>query len=135
MLLCDTPGYLAGATLECVGAASPALPDWLAVSPTAFRQFVVREAAVRRLLAEETGWPDAPHILTAEMLRLVARAPGLETTAARLVALRTALAATALATVVQGTMADGLTLRFAGVRPATCVLAASAIVVRQSQRK
>ncbi len=124
VLLCDTPGYLAGATLECVGAASPALPDWLAVSPTAFRQFVVREAAVRRLLAEETGWPDAPHILTAEMLHLVARAPGLETTAARLVALRTALAATALATVVQGTIADGLTLRFAGVRPATCILAA-----------
>ncbi len=124
VLLCDTAGYLAGAALECVGAASPAIPDWLAISPAAFRQFVVREAAVRRLLAEETGWPDAPHILTTEMLRLVAHAPGLETTAARLVALRTELAATALATVVQGTMTDGLTLRFAGVRPATCTLAA-----------
>ncbi|HEY7850160.1 MAG TPA: hypothetical protein VIC27_08850, partial [Ktedonobacterales bacterium] len=126
VLLCDTPGYLAGAALECVGAAGPALPDWLAVSPAAFRQFAVREAAVRRLLAEETGWPNAPHILTTEMLHLVARAPGLETTAAGLVALRAEMAATTLATVVQGTMTDGLTLRFAGVRPATCILAAPA---------
>jgi hypothetical protein len=125
VLLCDASGYLAGAAFECVGAASPTAPDWLAISPAAFRQFVVREAAVRRLLAEETGWPDAPHILTIEMLHVITRAPGLETTVTRLAALRTALAATTLATVVQGTLTDGLTLRFAGVRPATCTLAAS----------
>lgn len=122
VLLCDTPGYLAGATLECVGAALTAEPDWLAVSPAALRQFAAREEASRRLLADEGGWPDAPHILTAERLRLVARAPGLETTAARLAYLRTELAATALASVAQGKVTDGLTLRFAGVRPATCIL-------------
>lgn len=124
VLLCDAPGYLAGAALECVGAASPVAPDWLAVSPAAFRQFVSRAQASRRLLAEEGGWPDAPRILTAEILRLVARAPGLEATAARLALLRAELAATALASVVQGRLTDGLALRFAGVRPATCALPA-----------
>lgn len=125
VLLCDAPGYLAGAALECVGAASPHTPDWLAVSPAAFRQFVSRAQASRRLLAEEGGWPDAPHSVTAEMLRLVARAPGLEATAARLALLRAELAATTLASVVQGRLADGLSLRFAGVRPATCTLPAT----------
>ncbi len=122
VLLCDTPGYLAGAALECVGASSPNVPDWLQVSPAAFRQFVSRAQASRRLLAEEGGWPDAPQILTAETLRLVARAPGLEATAAQLALLRAELAATALASVVQGRLTDGLALRFAGVRPATCTL-------------
>lgn len=122
VLLCDTPGYLAGAALECVGAANPNTPDWLAVSPTAFRQFVSREQASRRLLAEEGSWPDAPHILTAEMLHLVARTPGLEATAARLAFLRAELAAITLASVAQGKLTDGLALRFAGVRPATCAL-------------
>lgn len=125
VLLCDSPGYLAGAALECVGVVSPAMPDWLAISPAAFRQFVAHEAAARQLLAEENAWPDAPHILTAEMLRLVTRASGLEMTAARLATLRAELAATALATVVQGKLTDGLTLRFAGVRPATCLLGAT----------
>jgi hypothetical protein len=125
--VCDAPGYLAGAALECVGAASPNAPDWLPVSPAAFRQFVSRAQASRRLLAEEGGWPDAPHILTAEMLHLVARAPGLEATAARLARLRVELAATALASVVQGRLTDGLALRFAGVRPATCTLPAASV--------
>jgi hypothetical protein len=125
VLLCDTPGYLAGAALECVGAASSHTPDWLPVSPAAFRQFVGRAQASRHLLAEEGGWPDAPHILTAEMLRLVTRAPGLEATAARLTRLRAELAATALANVVQGKLTDGLALRFAGVRPATCTFPAT----------
>jgi hypothetical protein len=123
--VCDAPGYLAGAALECVGAATPNTPDWLAVSPAAFRQFVSRAQASRRLLAEEGGWPDAPHILTVEMLHLVARAPGLEATAARLALLRAELAATTLASVVQGKLSDGLALRFAGVRPATCTLPAT----------
>jgi hypothetical protein len=125
VLLCDTPGYLAGVALECVGAASPHALDWLPVSPAAFRQFVSRAQASRRLLAEEGGWPDAPHILTAEMLHLVARAPGLEASAARLARLRAELAAAALASVVQGRLTDGLALRFAGVRPATCTLGAT----------
>ena len=125
VLLCDTPGYLAGALLECVGVALPAQPDWLAVSPAAFRQFAAREEASRRLLADEGGWPDAPRILTPEMLHLLARAPGLEKTLARLAYLRAELAATALASVAQGKVTDGLTLRFAGARPATCVLSAT----------
>lgn len=125
VLLCDATGYLAGAALECVGAALLSAPDWLPVSPAAFRQFVAREEASRRLLAEEGGWPDAPRVLTTEMLHLVARAPGLEGTAARLSTLRAELAAAALASVVQGKMTDGLTLRFAGVRPATCALSAT----------
>jgi hypothetical protein len=120
--VCDAPGYLAGAALECVGAASSNTPDWLPVSPAAFRQFVGREQASRRLLTEEGGWPDAPRILTAEMLHLVARAPGLDATAARLTRLRAELAATTLASVIQGRLTDGLALRFAGVRPATCTL-------------
>jgi hypothetical protein len=125
VLLCDTPGYLAGALLECIGAALPAQPDWLAVSPAAFRQFAAREEASRRLLADEGGWPDAPRILTPEMLHLLARAPGLEKTNARLAHLRAELAATALASVAQGKVTEGLTLRFAGARPATCVLSAT----------
>lgn len=125
VVLCDSQGYLAGAALECVGAAHPTAPDWLAVSPAALRQFIAREEASRRLLAEEAGWPDAPHVITVEMLHLVARAPGLEATAARLAILRTELAATVLATIVQGRLADGLTLRYSGACPATCHLSAS----------
>jgi hypothetical protein len=126
VVLCDVRGYLAGAALECVGMASSAVPDWLPMSAATFRQFVTREEASRRLLAEEGGWPNAPQVLTAEMLHMVARAPGLEATAARLALLRAEMAATALASVVQGSLSDGLALRFAGVRPATCTLAATA---------
>jgi hypothetical protein len=122
VVVCDSAGYLAGAALECVGAASPAEPDWLPVTPAAFRQIIARETASRRLLVEESGWPDAPRILTLERLRLVERAPGMAATAARLAILRTELAAASLASVVQGTMSDGLTLHFAGARPATCQL-------------
>ena len=122
VVVCESAGYLAGAALECVGAASPAPPDWLPVTPAAWRRFVAREAAAQRLLAEERGWPDAPRILTSEWLRLVARAPGLASTADRLATLRTELAAASLASVVQGEVSAGLTLRFAGVRPATCKL-------------
>ncbi|HET9978994.1 MAG TPA: hypothetical protein VFQ32_01010 [Ktedonobacterales bacterium] len=122
VVICDSVGYLAGAALECVGAASPATPDWLPVTPSAFRRFVAREAASRRLLTEESGWPDAPRILTTERLRLVERAPGMTATAARLAILRMELAAASLASVVQGTLSDGLTLHFAGTRPATCRL-------------
>ena len=125
VVLCDSQGYLAAAALECVGAAHPTAPVWLAVSPAALRQFSAREEASRRLLAEEAGWPDAPHVITVEMLHLVARAPGLEATAARLAILRTELAATVLASVVQGRLADGLTLRYSGARPATCHLSAT----------
>jgi hypothetical protein len=124
VVLCDAPGYLAGAALECVGAGSSAAPDWLPVSPAALRQLVAHEEETRRLLAEEGGWPDAPRILTTEQLHLIARAPGLEATAARLATLRAELAAASLASVAQGNMANGLTLRFSGVRPATCVLPA-----------
>ena len=122
VVVCESMGYLAGAALECIGAASPAPPDWLLVSPAAWRRFVAREAAARRLLAEERGWPDAPRVLTPEWLRLVERAPGLAATVDRLAAVRAELAATTLASVVQGEMSAGLTLRFAGVRPATCTL-------------
>ncbi|MGE5334961.1 MAG: hypothetical protein ACM3N4_09710, partial [Nitrososphaerota archaeon] len=127
VLLCDSAGYLAGAALECVGvgAATTTELNWLPITPAAFRQFVAREAAARRLLAEENGWPGAPHIVTVERLRLVARAPGLEATAERLTFLRAEMAAASLASVVQGTMSDGLKLRFAGVRPATCLLPAA----------
>ena len=125
VLLCDSAGYLAGAALECVGAATSAEPDWLPITPAAFRQFVAREAASRRLLAEENGWPGAPRVLTVERLRLIARAPGLEATAERLAFLRGEMAAASLASVVQGTMSEGLKLRFAGVRPAICLLPAA----------
>ena len=122
VVVCDSAGYLAGAALECVGAASATAPDWLLVTPAAWRRFGAREAESRRLLAEESSWPDAPRVLTVEWLRLVARAPGLEETATRLATLRAELAAASLASVVQGTPSDGLTLRFAGTRPATCHL-------------
>ena len=122
IVVCDSAGYLAGAALECVGAASPAMPDWLPATSAAWRQFIAHEAVARRLLAEERGWLDAPRVLTAERLRLVERAPGLATTTARLAPLRAELAAASLASVVQGAISDGLTLRFAGARPATCAL-------------
>jgi hypothetical protein len=124
VVVCDAPGYLAGLALDVVGAAAADPPDWLSVSRAAWRQFVSRAEATRRLRAAEGSWPDAPRVVTPEHLRMAARMPGLEATAARLAGLRAWLAAAYLASAVEGSWPQGFTLRFAGPRPISCALAA-----------
>ncbi|MBF6591283.1 MAG: hypothetical protein IVW57_12255 [Ktedonobacterales bacterium] len=126
VILCDTPGYLAGVALEVVGAAGDEPPRWLAVSRAAWRQFTARADEYRRLCADENHWSMPPLSLTPDHLRVEARAAGLEATARRLAGLRAALAAAYLASATHGTFEDGLTLRFAGPRPATCALSPEA---------
>ncbi len=119
--VCDAQGYLAGLALDVIGLASPQLPDWLSVSRAAWRQFLARAAAARRLRDEEGSWPNPPRALTPEYLRLTARQPGLERTLARVERARAALSAAYLASAVSGDLdRSGLTLRFAGPRPSIC---------------
>ncbi|MEO7000961.1 MAG: hypothetical protein ABI068_04075 [Ktedonobacterales bacterium] len=126
VFVCDAAGYLGGVALEIVGAANITAPVWLPVSPSAWRRFVERARQIRALRAEEQRWDHAPRFITPEHVALVERHAattadaGLAETARRLAALRAALAATYLASQVDGTFAQGLNLRFAGARPTIC---------------
>jgi hypothetical protein len=126
VVLCDAAGYLAGLSLDVFGARSPDAPDWPTVSRAAWRQYVERARAVRRLRDVEGGWPGAPLTLASGQLRLAPVAAGLETVAARLAVVRAGLAAAELAGTVQGSLDSGLALRFAGPRPASCFLSTGA---------
>ncbi|HEX6820300.1 MAG TPA: hypothetical protein VF120_18125 [Ktedonobacterales bacterium] len=120
--VCDASGYLAGLALEVIGAGLPHPPDWLTVSRAAWRAFLAREAAVRRLRDEEGSWPDPPRALTPEYLRLTSRQPGLERISVRVEHTRAELAAAYLASAVSGDRTSGLILRFAGPRPSSVTL-------------
>ncbi|HEX6121875.1 MAG TPA: hypothetical protein VFY89_01880, partial [Ktedonobacterales bacterium] len=122
VVLCDAAGYLAGSALEIVGAGGAEPPRWRVVTRGAWRQFCERAGEYERLHAEESHWSAQPLALTPAHLWVEARAPGLEETAHRLAGLRAALAAADLASTVQGTWEDGLALRFASPRPASCLL-------------
>lgn len=126
VVLCDAPGYLGGLALDVVGAAGAAPPAWLPISRAAWRRFEERAREMRGLRADEGHWASAPEVLTPPHLRMEARARGLEETARRLAHLRAALSAAYLASFAAGTFAEGVTLRFAGPRPATCHLAEGA---------
>lgn len=122
VVVCDAPSYLAGIALDVIGAQVEGKPDWLVFSRAAWREFQAREQRTLRLRAEESNWPEAPGAVTFDTLRAQERGPGLDETARRFAALREALAAAYLASAVV-VEADGrLNLRFAGARPATCVL-------------
>lgn len=125
IVLCDATGYLAGVALEIIGAGMVDEPEWLPASPADVRRFAEHAAEVHCLWDDDRGWPTSPRVLTPETLRLRTVRVGLEATALRLARLRAELAACALATVVQGDFADGLTLRLAGTRPAICHLSTS----------
>lgn len=122
VVLCDSSGYLAGPALEVLGARQTEEPRRLTVSPAAWRRFRDRAREVRELRDAEGSWPDAPPILTPAHLRVEARSPGLEASAARLAEMRNALAAAYLASAVHRTLDGALLLRFAGARPATCAI-------------
>ncbi|PWT76243.1 MAG: hypothetical protein C5B60_04295 [Chloroflexi bacterium] len=122
MVLCDASGYLAGMTLEILGASRAMQPRWLVFSRAAWREFQERASRVRALHQEESSWPTAPAVLTPAHLRLAEYAPGLESMAHRLRETQAALAACYLAGSVTGDANRELWLRFAGPRPATCHL-------------
>jgi hypothetical protein len=119
-LLCDAAGYLAGPALEVLGTRLDAAPRWLQVSRAAWRRFQERAAGTRTLRAEEGTWANAPLVLTPAHLRVESRAPGLESTAERIAAMRAGLAAAYLADTVHDAAGEALILRFAGPRPCTC---------------
>jgi hypothetical protein len=122
MVLCDTSGYLAGMTLEILGAHQVKQPHWLVFSRAAWREFQERASRVRALQREESSWPTPPAVLTPAHLRLAEYTPGLESIAHRLRETQAALSACYLAGSVTGEANRELWLRFAGPRPATCHL-------------
>jgi hypothetical protein len=122
VVVCDAPGYLAGVALDVIGAQVEGEPDWLVFSRATWREFQAREQRTQQMRAEESSWPNAPSAVTFHTLRAQVRAPGLDETARRLAGLREALAAAYLASVVVVEPDGRLNLRFAGGRPATCVL-------------
>lgn len=122
VVLCDAAGQLAGLTLDIFGAGSPDGPAWPSVSRAAWRRYQERTRAARRLRDEEGGGHEPPLALISEQLRLAPLASGLESVATRLGTVRAELAAVELASSVQGALASGLALRFAGPRPASCLL-------------
>ncbi|HEY7850489.1 MAG TPA: hypothetical protein VIC27_10525, partial [Ktedonobacterales bacterium] len=130
VVICTGVGYLAGPALEVIGAAREATTDWLPVSRAAWRRFVERASAGRRLRDAESAWSGLTLALTPDDLRVASRAPGLERIAVRLQALRAQVAACALASHVERSgeaeAPDDLTLRFAGARPAVARLASAA---------
>ena len=131
VVVCDAPGYLGGIALDVIGAQISTAPDWLTFSRAAWRDFQAREERTLRLRAEESSWPGAPDAVTVDTLRVQERAPGLSETARRLAGAREALAAAYLASAVV-TETDGrLTLRFAGVRPATCALESGSVAAEE----
>jgi hypothetical protein len=122
VVVCDASGYLAGIALDVIGAQAEGEPDWLVFSRAAWREFQAREQRIRQLRVEESSWPDAPVAVTFDTLRIQERRPGLDETAQRVAALREALAAAYLASAVVIEPDGRFSLRFAGVRPATCAL-------------
>jgi len=130
VVICDSVGVLAGPALEILGAASADAPgEWLPVSRAAWRRFVERAAAARRLRDVESAWSGFALALLPDHLRVMPRALGLERIAGRLQALRAQVAACALASHVEraddGGQQGDLTLRFAGARPAVARLASA----------
>jgi hypothetical protein len=124
VVVCNASGYLAGIALDVIGAQAEGEPDWLVFSRAAWREFQAREERTLRLRAEESSWPGAPVAITFDTLRVQERSTGLDETAWRLGALREAMATAYLASVGAVETDGRLTLRFAGARPATCVLEA-----------
>jgi hypothetical protein len=122
IVLCDASGYLAGMTLEILGARWTTQPHWLIFSRAAWREFQERASRVRALQREESSWPSPPAALTPAHLRLTEYTPGLESIAHRLRQTQAALSACYLAGSVTGEANRELWLRFAGPRPATCHL-------------
>jgi hypothetical protein len=122
MVLCDASGYLAGMTLEILGARWVTQPRWLVFSRAAWREFQERASRVRALQREESTWPTPPAVLTPAHLRLAEYTPGLESIAHQLRETQAALSACYLAGSVAGEANRELWLRFAGPRPATCHL-------------
>jgi hypothetical protein len=122
VVVCDAAGYLGGMALDVIGAQIAETPDWLTFSRAAWREFQAREERTLRLRAEESSWPGAPVAVTFDTLRVQDRATGLSETARRLAGVRAALATAYLASAVVVETDGRLTLRFAGVRPATCAL-------------
>ena len=120
VVLCDTPGYLAGVALEVLGAHERDELRWLSLSRAGFRQFRQRAEQTRMLRDEEGSWAAAPRVLTPAHLRVESRAPGLDDIAARLAEFQAGLAATFLADSVHTSAHNDLVLHFAGARPATC---------------
>jgi len=120
VVVCDRAGYLAGLTLEIVGACESEPIRWLEVSRAAWRQFQERAARTHALHAEESQWAEAPRILTPAHLRVEPRVAGLEPLAESLDATRAALAAAYLASSIHPAENGDLALRFAGTRPPTC---------------
>ncbi|HEU0026885.1 MAG TPA: hypothetical protein VFQ25_07185 [Ktedonobacterales bacterium] len=116
--LCEGTGYLAGVTLEVVGAAGPAPTEWLTLTPQAWRRFTRRVAQARKLRDAESAWSGLDLPFMPDHLRVISRMPGLEAVADRLAALRAAVAVCALASVLDADTRPA-TLRFAGTRPAT----------------
>lgn len=129
VVICDSAGALAGTALEVLGAAlEDARDDALVVSRAAWRRFVERAQAQRRLRDAESAWSGFSLALLPDHLRVIPRAPGLERIAERLQALRAQVAACALASHVEGAASGGagdVTLRFAGARPALARLASA----------
>lgn len=124
VVLCGAAGLLEGAALTIWGARSPddvapALPTW-----AMWRRFVRRAEQARALRRGESVVMDDLGSITTAHLCLVERASGLAATVRALACMRAEVAAVALASVVTGTCAEGLCLRFGGTHPATCVVAA-----------
>ncbi len=152
VIICDGTGYLAGPALEVIGATREAHEtdvadaEWLPMSRAAWRRFVARTAALRRLRETESAWSGLTLALMPDHLHVVARAPGLARIATRLQCVRAQVAACSLAShvarveradvrsmsSVAGVAGEGeampgdLILRYAGARPAVARLASAA---------
>ena len=98
----DASGYLAGMSLEIIGARQVMEPHWLVFSRAAWREFQERANLVRTLQTGESSWPTAPALLTPAHLQLAEYTPGLETIALRLRETQSALSACYLAGSVTG---------------------------------
>jgi len=125
IVLGDATGYLAGISLEILGARQAGEPHWLAFSRSVWREFLERTQQVRQLHRQESNWPGAPAILTPAHLQLREYASGLEAVALQVEEVQAALAACYLAGSITGEANQGLWLRFAGPRPAVCHLGAA----------
>lgn len=122
VVLCDAEGVLAGTALSVWGARSACDPASLMPSRSIWRRFVARAEEVCALRQAESMAADDLGALTPAHLRLSAREPGLEAMADALARLRAEVTALYLASAVTGACADGFSLRFAGARPASCVV-------------
>lgn len=125
VVLCDAAGYAGGIGLEVLGAAVPDDVRWVSLTRASWRQFLARARKIRLLHREESYWATAPKILTPEHFRVEERNPGLGQSQGLLTGACSALSAAFMANTVFGSLDQGLTLRFAGGRPCTCILTAS----------